>query len=203
MNIQDAVQMKKEIVEYLFTQEHESTGSAPMSDLIFVPFLSQIYKDANAISYEITINSTGELSYELMLCSITGRKHCSIIEEISRYYDLEDYERERLHKALTNCNLSKNSAKIGIGSYTQTEENILANVWGSQTPVRLTNFEEIFKRGFSWGDRSFGTLNDGSHALYFNGAKMMEKKNAGQDLWLVTTEDLDTCKRYEQEARKI
>ena len=45
---------------------------------------------------------------------------------------------------------------------------IMTNVWGKQIEVNLTSWAEIRKLGFRPQDRSFGNLNDGTPALYFN-----------------------------------
>lgn len=72
-------------------------------------------------------------------------------------------------------------------------KRIMVNIWGAQKPAILTNWTEIKKLGFEASDRSFGCLNDGTPALFFNGVYMwhMEQKpNNGKDEWLVTTEKL-------------
>lgn len=68
---------------------------------------------------------------------------------------------------------------------------IMVNIWGGQQPATLTTWAEIKKLGFEVRDRMFGTLNDRTPALFFNGAKMFDKKNGGKDEWYVTTETLD------------
>jgi len=67
---------------------------------------------------------------------------------------------------------------------------IMANVWGTQTEVQLGTWEEIKKLGFKKRDRAFGTLNDGTQALYFS------RYDLGRDLqtehdWYLTTEKLE------------
>lgn len=76
------------------------------------------------------------------------------------------------------------------------KENIFVNIWGAQLPAILTTWENIKKLGFKKQDRSFGTLNDGRQALFFNGAKMFPRAdgtlpNGGADKWFVTTEILE------------
>jgi len=61
-------------------------------------------------------------------------------------------------------------------------KTIKANVWGAQEDVNLFSWEEIKNLGFKKSDRSFGTLNDGSQALYFS---------KDHKTWYVTTEKLE------------
>ncbi len=70
-------------------------------------------------------------------------------------------------------------------------EKIMVNVWGAQTPAILTTWSEIKKLGFLVRDRSFGTLNDGTQALFFNGAHTRGRANDGRDEWYLTTETLE------------
>lgn len=75
-------------------------------------------------------------------------------------------------------------------------KNIFVNIWGAQLPAILTTWEDIKKLGFKKNDRSFGTLNDGQQALFFNGGKMFPRAdrtlpNGGKDEWFVTTETLE------------
>ena len=78
----------------------------------------------------------------------------------------------------------------------------MANVWGGQEEVNLTTWSEIRKLGFRPQDRSFGDLNDGTPALYFNGGKMFPDidgylPNGGRDEWYLTTETMDDIMKYE------
>ena len=59
---------------------------------------------------------------------------------------------------------------------------IKANIWGNQRDVTLTNWEKIKSLGFRKDERLFGTLNDGTPALFF-----CHKAHE----WWVTTETLD------------
>lgn len=68
-------------------------------------------------------------------------------------------------------------------------KKIMANVWGAQKPVFLTTWSEIKKLGFQLRQRAFGTLNDGTQALYFQVALLPEEKRAGHRYeWYLTTE---------------
>lgn len=72
-------------------------------------------------------------------------------------------------------------------------KQVMVNIWGAQKPATLTNWAEIKKLGFEVSDRSFGQLNDGTPALFFNGKYMwskVRKPNNGKDEWFVTTEKL-------------
>lgn len=76
------------------------------------------------------------------------------------------------------------------------KQNIFVNIWGAQMPATLTTWEEIKKLGFKKSDRSFGSLNDGREALFFNAGKMFPRvdgtlPNNGKDEWFVTTESLN------------
>ena len=82
-------------------------------------------------------------------------------------------------------------------------EKIMANVWGKQEEVTLTTWSEIRKLGFKTYNRSFGNLNDGTPALYYNGGKMFPSKdgflpNDGKDEWFLTTEKLDEINEFEK-----
>lgn len=46
-------------------------------------------------------------------------------------------------------------------------ETIMANIWGEQQEVTLASWDEIKTLGFEKRDRAFGTLNDGTNALFF------------------------------------
>lgn len=63
---------------------------------------------------------------------------------------------------------------------------IKANVWGGQTEVTLTTWSEIRRMGFKKRERAFGTLNDGTPALYF-----MAYDKDGKRHWFLTTERLE------------
>ena len=57
----------------------------------------------------------------------------------------------------------------------------------------MTAFKKL---GFKKSDRSFGSLNDGREALFFNAGKMFPRAdgtlpNNGKDEWFVTTESLN------------
>jgi len=89
----------------------------------------------------------------------------------------------------------------GMGNTTIMK--IMANVWGKQIEVNLTSWAEIRKLGFRPQDRSFGNLNDGTPALYFNGGLMFPMENGflpngGKDEWFLTTETLDEITKFEK-----
>ena len=69
-------------------------------------------------------------------------------------------------------------------------KSIMANVWGKQTEVQLGTWEEIKKLGFKKRDRAFGTLNDGTQALYFYRYGIGRDLNTKYD-WYLTTEKLE------------
>lgn len=77
----------------------------------------------------------------------------------------------------------------------------MANVWGKQTEVILTTWKEIRQLGFKPEDRSFGTLNDGTPVLFFNGSFTVhmdgKHPNEGKDEWLVTEEKIESIKKQE------
>ena len=78
------------------------------------------------------------------------------------------------------------------------KKTIKANVWGKQSDVTLTTWTNIRKLGFKQEDRAFGTLNDGTPALFFNGSCVYDARaNEGKDEWLVTTEDMNCILRRE------
>lgn len=66
-------------------------------------------------------------------------------------------------------------------------KQIMANVWGGQVTVTLSIWSEIKKLGFKVRDRAFGSLNDGTPALYFG--KWNNEK--GNHDWYLTTERLE------------
>lgn len=69
-----------------------------------------------------------------------------------------------------------------------------APIWGASKPVFLTTWSEIKKLGFKKRNRSFGHLEDGTPALFFqaNGFALTDEqlKNCKHE-WYVTTETLD------------
>ena len=77
----------------------------------------------------------------------------------------------------------------------------MANIWGAQKEVQLGTWKEIRQFGFVPSDRSFGTLNDGTQALFFQGDSLewhhniTDKKFKG--MWYVTTETLEEIRRQE------
>jgi hypothetical protein len=62
----------------------------------------------------------------------------------------------------------------------------MVNVWGKQTEVNLGTWEEIRALGFNKNDCSFGSLNDGTPALYF----YRYIPRVGYD-WYLTVEKLE------------
>lgn len=75
-------------------------------------------------------------------------------------------------------------------------EIIYANIWGAQKKVILTKWAEIRKLGiFEVRNRAFGTLNDGTKALFF-GHYEEEKK---EYTWYVTTETLEEIYMIEKQ----
>lgn len=74
-------------------------------------------------------------------------------------------------------------------------EEIYANVWGTQKKVFLSTWEEIKKLGFKVRDRAFGSLNDGTPALYFYAPALpKEQEKECQYEWYLTTEKLEDLK---------
>lgn len=68
-----------------------------------------------------------------------------------------------------------------------------APVWGGQVPVFLSTWSEIRKLGFKKRDRMFGSLQDGTQALFFMAQKHCCSLTDGQlaecsHKWYVTTE---------------
>ena len=61
-------------------------------------------------------------------------------------------------------------------------KTIETNIWGKQKEVTLTNWEKIKSLGFRKDERLFGTLNDGTPALFFSHKT---------DEWWVTAEKLE------------
>lgn len=75
-------------------------------------------------------------------------------------------------------------------------KEISAPIWGGHRPALLATWSEIKKLGFKKRDRSFGTLDDGTQALFFYAAKHCcslsdEQLNNCRFEWYVTTETLD------------
>lgn len=66
---------------------------------------------------------------------------------------------------------------------------IEANIWDVQKEVHLGTWQEIKQLGFKSRDRAFGTLNDGTQALFF-------LSHDGQ--WYVTTETLEEIYKQEE-----
>ncbi len=75
-------------------------------------------------------------------------------------------------------------------------KEISAPIWGGHRPALLTTWSEIKKLGFKKRDRSFGSLDDGTPALFFYAVKHCcslsdEQLNKCRFEWYVTTERLD------------
>lgn len=75
-------------------------------------------------------------------------------------------------------------------------KEISAPIWGGHRPALLATWSEIKKLGFKKRDRSFGTLDDGTQALFFYASKHCcslsdEQLNNCRFEWYVTTETLD------------
>ena len=69
-------------------------------------------------------------------------------------------------------------------------------IWGKLKPALLTTWEELKKLGFKKRDRSFGTLLDGTPALFFYATEYScslsdEQLAACKFEWYVTTEKYD------------
>lgn len=77
-------------------------------------------------------------------------------------------------------------------------KTIMANIWGAQKKVHLGTWAEIRQKGFRPSDRAFGTLNDGTQALFFStGTFLWKEPNKRMfQRWYVTTET------YEEICRK-
>jgi hypothetical protein len=70
-------------------------------------------------------------------------------------------------------------------------EKVVVNVWGKQTEVQLGEWKEIKKLGFKKRDRAFGSLNDGTPALFFYKYRLgCYPVNTPYD-WHITTEKLE------------
>lgn len=78
-------------------------------------------------------------------------------------------------------------------------KTIYANIWGEQKKVHLGSWAEIRKRGFKPSDRAFGTLNDGTPALFFLTGTITQSKYKYHPFnrWYVTTETLDDIRAKE------
>ena len=70
-------------------------------------------------------------------------------------------------------------------------ESIKANIWGEQKSVQLGTWNEIKKLGFMVRDRAFGTLNDGTQALFFYKYGLGRQPIQTEYDWHVTTEKLE------------
>jgi hypothetical protein len=70
-------------------------------------------------------------------------------------------------------------------------ETIMANIRGAQREVRLSTWEEIHALGFKKRDRAFGSLNDGTPALFFYKHGLTELNVATEYDWCATTEKLE------------
>ncbi|RXE61965.1 hypothetical protein [Paramuribaculum intestinale] len=69
-------------------------------------------------------------------------------------------------------------------------------IWGGHEPALLTSWSELKRLDFKKRDRSFGTLDDGTQALFFYAVKHCcslsdEQLNECRYKWYVTTETLD------------
>ncbi len=80
---------------------------------------------------------------------------------------------------------------------------IKANIWGTQKQVYLGTWKEIRKKGFKPSERAFGTLNDGTHALFFlhvNGHHQYwyATKETLPEIYLqeITTLDIASLRKY-------
>lgn len=69
---------------------------------------------------------------------------------------------------------------------------IKANIWGAQKNVYLTDWQNIKSLGFEPRDRAFGTLNDGTQALFFYSNILYDRGMSSErsDEWYVTTENM-------------
>lgn len=79
-------------------------------------------------------------------------------------------------------------------------KTIMANIWGAQKKVHLGTWAEIRKRGLRPSHRAFGTLNDGTQALFFSTGSL-SWEHAGKNpfqRWYVTTETLDEVYQKEE-----
>ena len=75
---------------------------------------------------------------------------------------------------------------------TNEQQKIMVNVWGEQKEALLTTCAEIEKLGFELRSRAFGSLNDGTQALFFNAAcQFGQQPNNGIDQWYVSTETIE------------
>lgn len=74
---------------------------------------------------------------------------------------------------------------------------IMVNIWGGQEPAILTTWREIREHGSKPNDRSFGTLNDNSQALFYNGYLKFERTSQ-ENVWYVTKESLAQVQTIEK-----
>ena len=75
-------------------------------------------------------------------------------------------------------------------------KEISVPIWGGRRPAFLAPWSELKKLGFKKRDRSFGSLDDGTPALFFYATKHScslsdEQLNNCRIEWYVTTETLD------------
>ena len=66
-------------------------------------------------------------------------------------------------------------------------KKITVPVWGGTEEATLAPWSEISKLGFKPSDRSFGTLEDNTQALFF----MAHEENPYKRIWFVTTETME------------
>lgn len=74
-----------------------------------------------------------------------------------------------------------------------------APIWGGSQPVFLSTWDEIKRLGFKKRDRAFGSLENGTPALFFYAQKHCcslsdEQLKECKYKWYVTTETIDEIK---------